>query len=46
MNAAGLDAGEAAAKVAHWQETQRGFIAQTGLKRQYDREQIGNQKKG
>lgn len=46
VNAAGLDAGEAAAKVAHWQETQRGFIARTGLKRQYDREQIGNQKKG
>lgn len=42
MDAAGLDTGEAAAKVARWQKTQRDFIAQTGLKRQYDREQISS----
>ena len=39
MAAAGLDTGEAAAKISQWQKEQRGFIAQTGLKRQYDREQ-------
>lgn len=42
MRAAGQDAGEAAAKVARWQKTQRDFINQTGLKRQYDREQVAN----
>lgn len=40
MKAADLDTGEAAAKVARWQRTQRDFISQTGLKRQYNREQI------
>ena len=40
MAAAGLDTGEAAAKIGQWQKEQRGFIAQTGLKRQYDREQV------
>lgn len=41
MKAAGLSTDEAAAKVAKWQGYQRDFIKQTGLKRQYDREQIG-----
>jgi hypothetical protein len=41
MAAAGMPTDEAKAKVARWQETQRDFIRQTGLKRQYDREQIG-----
>ncbi|MFV0517241.1 MAG: phage minor capsid protein [Aminipila sp.] len=38
---------EATAKVRQWQSVQRDFINQTGLKRQYDREQIpgGNKKK-
>ena len=45
MAAAGLDTGEAAAKISLWQKEQRGFIAQTGLKRQYDREQAGSWKK-
>lgn len=40
MAAAGQDTGEAAAKLSSWQKEQRSFIAQTGLKRQYDREQI------
>lgn len=40
MQAAGLPTSEAAAKVRQWQSTQRDFIRQTGLKRQYDREQI------
>lgn len=34
-------ADEATAKVKQWQGIQRDFIKQTGLKRQYDREQIG-----
>ncbi len=41
MKAAGLSTDEAKAKVAHWQGVQRDFIKQTGLKRQYDREQVG-----
>lgn len=41
MKAAGLSTEEAAAKVSQWQGVQRDFIKQTGLKRQYDREQIG-----
>lgn len=40
MGAAGQDTGEAAAKVAKWQGTLQDFIGQTGLKRQYDRENI------
>lgn len=38
MEAAGEPADEAAAKLAKWRERQRGFLQQTGLKRQYDRE--------
>lgn len=38
MSAAGLDTSESAAKVRQWQETQREFLRQTGLKRQCDRE--------
>lgn len=40
MQAAGLDSSEAAAKVTEWQERQQEFLAQTGFKRQYGREQI------
>lgn len=41
MRAAGLDTSESAAKVHSWQEAQKDFLRQTGLKRQSDREQIG-----
>lgn len=41
MRAADLPDDEAAAKVKEWQVRQRDFVAQTGLKRQYDRERIG-----
>lgn len=41
MEAAGLSTDEAAAKLARWQGVQKDFIKQTGLKRQYDREEIG-----
>nr|DAU00043.1 MAG TPA: minor capsid protein [Caudoviricetes sp.] len=41
MEAAGLDSSKAHEKVRTWQAKQRDFIRQTGLKRQYDREQIG-----
>lgn len=41
MNAAGFDTGESAAKLKHWQDTQKDFLEQTGLKRQSGREQIG-----
>lgn len=40
MNAAGLPQDEALSRVRYWQERQRDFIKQTGLKRQYEREQI------
>lgn len=40
MEAAGLDTSEAAAKLTRWQETQKGFIEQTGLKRQPERERV------
>lgn len=40
MEAAGLPIDEASAKVSHWQAVQRDFVEQTGLKRQYGREQI------
>lgn len=40
MEAAGQPAEEAAAKLAKWQDIQQDFIKQTGLKRQYDRENI------
>lgn len=51
MNAAGLPDDEALSRVRYWQEKQRDFIKQTGLKRQSEREQIkgrritGNEKK-
>lgn len=40
MAAAGLDTGKSAAKIKKWQNAQKDFSRQTGLKRQYDREQI------
>lgn len=40
MKAAGLDTTESAAKVKHWSEVQADFIGQTGLKRQYGRENV------
>lgn len=40
MKAAGLDSSEAAAKVKEWHGRQQEFLAQTGFKRQYAREQI------
>ena len=42
MQAAGQDSSEAAAKVKEWQGRQQEFLAQTGFKRQYGREQIIN----
>lgn len=39
MKAAGLDSSEATAKVKEWQGRQQEFLAQTGFKRQYGREQ-------
>lgn len=46
MDAAGLDTAESAAKIAKWQEKERNFLKQTGLKRQNDREQIPGYGKG
>ena len=40
MEAAGLDTTESALKIKQWQDTQKDFLRQTGLKRQSDREQI------
>ena len=40
LNAAGLDSGEAAAKVSAWQSRQQDFIDQTGFKRDYARETV------
>lgn len=40
MEAAGLDTGEAAAKLSAWRGCQRDFILQTGFKRDHAREQI------
>ena len=40
MQAAGLDSSEASAKVKEWQGRQQEFLAQTGFKRQYGREQV------
>lgn len=40
MSAAGQSTAEARAKVSAWQARQRDFIKQTGLKRDYSREQI------
>lgn len=42
MEAAGLDTSESAEKVRYWQARQRDFVRQTGLKRQYSREQVGS----
>lgn len=42
MQAAGLDTYESAAKIRSWQERQKDFLKQTGLKRQSDREQIAS----
>lgn len=42
MKAAGLDSSEATAKVKEWQGRQQEFLAQTGFKRQYGREQVIN----
>ena len=41
LAAAGQETTEARRKIAQWQARQRDFVSQTGLKRQYDREQIG-----
>ena len=40
MEAAGSDTTESALKIKQWQDTQKDFLRQTGLKRQSDREQI------
>lgn len=40
MHAAGQDTAESAAKIRSWQERQKDFIRQTGLKRQAEREQV------
>lgn len=40
MQAAGQDTYESSAKIQQWQDRQRNFVRQTGLKRQYDREQV------
>lgn len=40
MQAAGLDASQAAAKLTQWRERMRDFQDQTGLKRRYDRERV------
>lgn len=45
MDAAGLDSSAAKAKVRNWQATQRDFINQTGLTRDYFRERAGAQLK-
>lgn len=40
MKAAGLGTDESAAKIKYWGEVQADFIGQTGLKRQYGREEV------
>jgi len=40
MEVAGQPTNEAASKIVRWQDEQRSFLKQTGLKRQTDREQI------
>jgi hypothetical protein len=42
MEAAGMPTEESASKISAWQRTQKDFIKQTGLKRQTEREQIGD----
>ena len=41
MEAAGLDTSESAVKIRSWQEKEKDFIRQTGLKRQSVRSQVG-----
>lgn len=43
LDAAGLDNSYARGKVSQWQATQRDFIRQTGLRRDYFRERAGKQ---
>lgn len=43
LDAAGLDNSYARGKVSQWQATQRDFIRQTGLRRDYFRERAGRQ---
>lgn len=38
----GLSTEEASAKIKHWQETEKDFLKQTGLKKQSGRSQVGN----
>lgn len=45
MKAAKLPTEEAKAKIAHWNAVQKDFLKQTGLKRQYDREQVLSNRK-
>lgn len=40
MDAAGLDTGEAAAKLSAWREREKNFCQQTGIKRQRERSQV------
>lgn len=40
MEAAGLDTSEAASKLTKWQDAQKDFLSQTGLKRQAERERV------
>lgn len=40
MEASGLDTSEAAAKLSRWQEKQKDFLFQTGMKRQTERERV------
>lgn len=40
MEAAGLDASEAAEKLQKWRRTEEDFLAQTGLRRQAERERV------
>lgn len=46
MEAAGLPTEEASAKIKHWQEAEKDFLKQTGLKKQGGRSQIGNYTRG
>lgn len=42
MKAAGLSTDKAKSKIKHWNDIQEDFLKQTGLKRQYGREEIPN----
>lgn len=46
MKAAGLDASESAVRLTSWQNRQKDFLRQTGLKRQGDREQVAGWGRG